>query len=803
MVGWARSVVIGLCTSQAVEAAGLNGKSMPLDLSTLMNNKGFGRKPLEAAFDVKNDSYPDPGFKSKVYTSAQTGIEYSFPGYTGAGNPDNVICAGQTIPAPSADKGSFFSASFLVAGDLETASVSKNVTFTYTDNTTSLYELRSLSFFNFLTINRGEIILPNRYTGHGGVNYNTTHIFERSAALTPGKQLASITLPTTTNVSESRLHIFSISLYSGSAVEVQSLRPTQKWWDNDTQVVEVTLNNAGSECVSGKGLTVELTGDGFTTVRPGVVQRLCPGDQQKAYVGVKGGTAKPVDVVAHVKDGKTEQSKTFSNVEVGLTEWTSDSSSLAKHESPEWFDESKFGIFLHWGPYAVTGWGNSTPYESYAEWFWWYSTHPPPADRSGFREHRLRTYGKDWAYDDTFPDFTADKYDPKEIVDLIADAGAKYFVLTTKHHDGFAIFDAGKTSNRTSLHYGPKRDLLGELFEAAAKYHPTMKRGTYFSLPEWFHPDWAKYGFDQFNRTENPGTTSWTGGLALNPYTGVKEPYTGYIPVNDYISDLQVPQMETLAYKYGTDIMWCDCGASNGTAEFAARWWNEARKQNRQVAINSRCGTAHAADFDTPEYQTFSSAQDFKWESNRGMDPYSYGYNRATKDEEYMNATTIVHTLVDMVSKHGNFLLNIGPKPDGTIAPIMADNLRIAGRWIKRHETSIYNTTYWYPLSQIVGSGDGATPDVRFTRAKDAFYTLFLEKPKIGGDGYVTIPAAVPVLEGDEVSLLGVGGGEKLDFKITGSPGGQGGEKSLKIKVDQTVLDNEDICWVFKIKYVA
>ena len=134
-------------------------------------------------------------------------------------------------------------------------------------------------------------------------------------------------------------------------------------------------------------------------------------------------------------------------------------------------------------------------------------------------------------------------------MDLIHAAAAKYFVITTKHHDGFALFDTFNTSNRNSLLYGPKRDLLHELFTAAEIYHPSLRRGTYFSLPEWFNPDFQPYGFAQ-----QPGdsSTSWPGIIARNPYTGLEEPYTGHIPVKDFISDLMVPQMEILAYKYTT-----------------------------------------------------------------------------------------------------------------------------------------------------------------------------------------------------------------------------------------------------------
>lgn len=379
-------------------------------------------------------------------------------------------------------------------------------------------------------------------------------------------------------------------------------------------------------------------------------------------------------------------------------------------------------------------------------------------------------------------------------MDLISDAGAKYFVITSKHHDGFALFDTGPSSNRSAIHYGPKRDVLGELFEAAESYHPEMKRGTYFSLPEWYNPDWKPYGHDHLNKTEIPNTSAFPGGLATNPFTGEKEPYTGWIPAGDFIDDTMVPQMEILAYQYKTDIMWCDCGGSNGTAEFVSKWWNRARDDNRQVSLNSRCGIAQS-DFDTPEYQTFSSPQEHKWESNRGMDPYSYGFNRATQDWEYMNASTIIYSLVDMVSKNGNFLLNIGPRPDGTIIKQAADNLREAGEWIKRHEEAIYNTTYWFPMSQITREG---APNVRFTHNDAAHYTIFLEEPRVVG-GKVTIPAPLPILSGDVVSLLGVEGASNLGYEIHGT----GVNKTLVIKVTEALLKMEKFCWVFKVQYIA
>ncbi|KAI0467354.1 glycoside hydrolase family 29 protein [Xylaria cf. heliscus] len=768
--------------------------SIPLDLSAHFNNKAFGTYPGEASFDGLGQAYPPPPTTyTPSYTSSKSGVVYSFPGYTGPKEPDNIVCAGQKITIPH-NVSRIFSASFLVSGDVEFATATGNVTFHYADGAVSSYELRALDWFSWLTLNRGELVFPFRFTDTG-VNWNTSHVFERTAPLDPERRLIAVTLPDAAGTGQARLHVFAVSLWGPERereIEVQAVRPTQKWFDAGEQVVDVVVNNVGSECVAGSGVTIEIVGEGFETTRLGKVKRLCPGDQKVAKVGARGSSKGAVDVEILVDGDVGRQVARFSDVEIGLTDWTPELDNLARHEAPDWFDGNKFGIFVHWGVYSVTGWGNSTPHESYAEWFWWYSTHHPQADPSDFYDYRLRTYGPDWAYDDTFPHFTASQFNPKEWVDLFADAGAQYFVLTSKHHDGFALFDTGETSNRSSLHYGPKRDLLRELFDAAATYQPHLQRGTYFSLPEWYNPDFGPYGFDQLPAASVPGTNSWPGVAARNPYTGAVEPYTGHVPVDDFIADVMLPQMRILAYDYDIDIMWCDIGAANATAVFAAEWWAATRAADRQVAINSRCGLAQAADFDTPEYATFASAQARKWESNMGMDPYSYGYNAATPDEAYMNASTLVRTLVDVVAKNGNLLLDIGPRADGSIVQAEVDNLREAGRWIRSHGEAIFNTTYWFVRSEVLGEG----VNVRFTQTDEAFYILFLEKPVVN-NGVVRVPASLPILQGDEVSLLAVEEGRDLAWNVTG----KGDQKVLNINVGDALLAKDEFCWVFKIKY--
>ncbi|KAL1875614.1 hypothetical protein Plec18167_005550 [Paecilomyces lecythidis] len=649
----------------------------------------------------------------------------------------------------------------LVASDVFGATVSGNVTYNYTDSSeNTVSELRALPWWATLTINRGEIIFPYRYTANR-TDFNTSHIFEYTAALLPGKKLDSITLPSTTNATTGRLHVFAISLWRGSSIpssnlpsasaEIQFVRPTQKWVGDGYQVVEVTVNNPGTKRVD---VAVSGSSNGTLTV-------------MLEYDGL---------VSRH----------TIPHIELGLTEWTSDYDSISRHESPQWFDDDKYGIFIHWGPYSVPGWGNSTPYETYAEW--WYSTHRA-ADVSDVYDYRLRTFGPTWNYDDSFPDFTAANFDPKGLVDLIHDSGAKYFVLTTKHHDGFALFDTAETTHRNALHYGPKRDLVREIFDSAAEYHPYLHRGTYFSLPEWFNPDFGPYGFA--SGTGN-ASNSWPGIIARNPYTDLNEPYTGRLPINDFIADLMVPQMEILAYNYSTDIMWCDCGAANGTAGFAANWWNSARAENRQVTINSRCGIPQASDFDTPEYTTFSSAQRHKWETNEGMDPFSYGYNRATPPGSYMNASSLIHDLVDIVSKNGNFLLDIGPRADGSIVEAEIQNLREAGKWIHAHGEAIFNTTYWFVMSEYQDYENNI--DVRFTQTNDAFYILILERPS---SDEVYIDAPIPVLDGDSVTVLNLVGGEsQVQWKRDSQKG-----TGVTFHIPGDVFESDNYCWVLKVEY--
>ena len=661
---------------------------------------------------------------------------------------------------------------------------------TFSDNTTSSSAVLVPAWWSWPYPTGGDIVFPYRLTNES-VDWNRSNIFQTRNWLDSSKELTSLTLPNVTGGSatdpggaaiSSRLHIFALTLVPAmenatELLSVQYARSTQKWVEESDkiQIYEVTINNAGTrDILKEHGVKVSIDSPGVETVTPAYIKRLQAGDQVRVNVGVKNkdGVKSGSSGTATVKvegKGLSSSSYTFESI-YGIKDYEPTYESIYTHDSPDWYNDLKYGIFIHWGPYAVPAWGNVGKKETYAEWYWW-SLNGGPNESHETYQHHLATYGPNVVYDDFIQNFTASAFDPKEWVYLFADAGANYFVQVSKHHDGYAIFDLpANVSKRTSVAQYPHRNLLQELLDASDKYQPHLHKATYYSLPEWFHPDYRKYGF-----------ASWPGGNATNPFTNVTLPYTGYVPVADYVTDVIVPEMETLA-DMGVEIMWCDIGGPNRTAEFAASWYNALAAQNKQALMNARCGLP--GDFDTPEYARYGAVQPRKWETNQGMDPYSYGYNAATPVSAYLNASSIVQSLVDIVSKNGNFLLDVGPTANGTIIEVEQRNLREAGTWIKGHGEAIFNTTYWSVTPQ-----EGS--EVRFTTTMDAFYILVMSKP----NATLALDSPVPWVEGDQVTVVG---GSKAGTVVPSHKNDDGG---IVLEVSDEVADADEYTWVFKIEY--
>ena len=406
--------------------------------------------------------------------------------------------------------------------------------------------------------------------------------------------------------------------------------------------------------------------------------------------------------------------------------------SLSTHPVPQWYRDAKFGIFIHWGVYSVPAWAPVG--QEYAEWYW----HNMDNKSDPTYQHEMELYGANATYDQFIPQFTASNFNPRSWVELFDRAGARYFVQVTKHHDGFALFDTS-VSHRAAVYMGPGRDLVRELFDAARQYAPGLKRGTYYSLPEWYNPAYPGDG------------GSFPGGGAHQYVTGASIPYTGYLPVSDYVNDFQVPQLLELINSYDPDILWGDIGGPNNSLPVIADFYNNAVAQGKEVVVNNRMGVS-VYDFTTPEYASNFSLTTGKWEACQGIDPFSFGYNAATPVSDYFTAETLIQRLVDIVSKNGNFLLDIGPEADGTVPQVMVDVLSGMGDWLRINGGAIYGSAYW------IQPADGT---IRFTVTPGKFNMISLGWP---GAQLVT-QAPVPISPNSKITLLG-GDGKPLPWTL-------------------------------------
>jgi len=406
--------------------------------------------------------------------------------------------------------------------------------------------------------------------------------------------------------------------------------------------------------------------------------------------------------------------------------------SLSKHHVPQWYDDAKFGIFIHFGAYAVPAF--ATPGGG-AEWYWYALTHPDDDDGATLRHHRA-VWGEHFEYDEFIPRFKAQRFDPNAWVEFFETAGAKYFVLTSKHHDGFANFHT-RLTNRNAYVMGPRRDILGDLF-AAARARTHLKCGAYYSVGEFFNPSIPRPPY--------------------NAYTHVPVPYTGYIPRTNYV-DFMHAQMHELIDNYDPDILWGD-GAFLAPDNTDAYWHNEAiiayyynharqRQNPKEVVVDNRFMIFSPdgktwGDFGTPEQQTLKNLEAAKWETCQTF-AGSWGFNAQEPVSSYKTTADIVRLLVDAVSKNGNLLFNVGPMHDGTISQPMQERLRGVGAWLRINGEAIYGSRYWKQAE------DG---NIRFTTKPGKFYMTALKWP--GRDLRTTAP--IPLSGDTKVRLLGSDG---------------------------------------------
>jgi alpha-L-fucosidase len=388
--------------------------------------------------------------------------------------------------------------------------------------------------------------------------------------------------------------------------------------------------------------------------------------------------------------------------------------SLHRHPLPEWYGKAKFGIFVCWGPYSVPGWAplshpdhdfDSTEFirnNPYAEWYY----NVMRIDGSPTQAYHRAHYGAGYDYYKNFiPAFdqATQKWKPDEWAQIFHRSGARYVVLTSKFHDGYSLWPTAVTNPKLSaanLH--PARDIVGELNEALKKQG--IRMGVYYSG-----------GFD------------WT---FLPGPVQKNEDYEAIKPQSEAYGNYVIAQMHELVERYHPALLWNDIDwpKSGKPMQVEADYYNAVP----DGVVDDRMGLEHA-DFATQEYRKLEAISAKKWEENRGLGR-SFGYNRAEGEAETIPSAELVALLVDVVSKNGNLLLDVGPEADGTIPAIQMDRLKALGAWLQQNGEAIYDTTPWTLAAAKSAEGD----ELRFTRKGSDLFVTVLGNPKAST---VTVPA--------------------------------------------------------------
>lgn len=380
--------------------------------------------------------------------------------------------------------------------------------------------------------------------------------------------------------------------------------------------------------------------------------------------------------------------------------------SVNTHQVPKWYDDCKFGIFIHWGIYSVPAYAPHTwelgEVDS-KEWFadnpyaeWYYNS--LNIGKGPTYEHHMEKYGKDFKYEDFIPMWKAENWDPAKWAELFKKAGAQYVVLTTKHHDGFCLYPS-KYTDFNCVKMGPKRDITGELTEAVRE--EGIRMGLYYSgLIDW------QYANDPiFEDDDLFGTAS---------------------PTFEY-ADYSYKQMMELVDTYEPSLVWNDIGWPKQSEEmmpfFLAHYYNKVE----EGVVNDRFNDRYH-DFLTKEYRQGKVDRSEKWEMCRGMG-LSFGYNENEGDEQIISEQGLISLLVGTVANNGNLLINIGPKADGTIPAEQERRLLVLGSWLETNGEGIYETRCSRRESVVSDNGTA----VHFT-AKGSDLYVFVDGLKKGMD---------------------------------------------------------------------
>ena len=404
--------------------------------------------------------------------------------------------------------------------------------------------------------------------------------------------------------------------------------------------------------------------------------------------------------------------------------------SLSQYEIPEWYIDAKFGIFIHWGPYCVPAFGNE-----------WYPRRMYLRDDPAFEHHR-QTWGEhtDFGYKDFIPMLTAEKFDAAEWAQLFKEAGARFVMPVAEHHDGFAMYDSDLT-DWCSSKMGPKRDICGELAAATRELDMVFAVSSHRAEHWWYFDGGRGFPSD----VQDPANDGLYGPAVeaskdkTNRDDWKKKDWTPR-PDGKFLEDWLARCCE-LVDKYQPQVVWFDWWIEQVVFEpylqrFAAYYYNRGEEWGKGVAINHKYDSypEGVAVFDIERGQ-LSDIRKFFWQNDTSVSKNSWGY---IDSHDYKTAGDIIADLVDIVSKNGALLLNIGPRADGAIPEIEQDMLREIGRWLAVNGEGIYETRPW----QVFGEGPTPVPEGAFTdTARDAFTAADIRFTRKGNTLYAFLLA--------------------------------------------------------------
>ena len=444
--------------------------------------------------------------------------------------------------------------------------------------------------------------------------------------------------------------------------------------------------------------------------------------------------------------------------------------SLAAYRVPEWFRDAKFGIFIHWGVYSVPAFGSE-----------WYSRNMYVQGSPAFK-HQVETYGPQskFGYKDFIPMFRAEHFDPNAWLDLFVQAGARYVVPVAEHCDGFPMYDSSLT-DWDAAKMGPKRDVVGEL--AAA----TRRHGLHFGVSSHRAEHWWWYGvgmtFDSDVRDPRyAGLYGPAQPMALSGEYSTKEPDSDHLerwlpPDRSFLDDWLARSAE-LVTRYHPDFLYFDWWIGQPAFQpylkrFAAFYYNQAARRQQGVVLTYK-------QYDFPENAAVLDIERGKldalrllpWQTDTSVSIHSWGY---VNNDEYRTSKSLIDELVDVVSKNGNLLLNVGPKSDGTI-PEQARNILLQiGAWLKVNGEAIYGSRPWLLYGEgptkVSSSAKNSdlqqfTPeDIRFTTHNGALYAIALGWPASGELRIRTLASGLPYLTGPVCSVKLLGSSDTISFR--------------------------------------